>query len=186
MPKIVTGLSIIITSAVLYSSYTTQQTVSSIGTEIREIKSEVASLRKEIQVIKTSEVVNLSNKETECLTKNVMHEAGVEPFEGKIAVAQVTYNRLKTGRWGSDICKVVFAKSQFSWTLEKKKKTVTPKGKLWVESKKAVAEFKQGGRIPELKDAKFYHTDYIKTPKWVDPNKKVEKVGQHIFYVAAK
>ena len=32
----------------------------------------------------------------ECLAKNIYYEAGGEPFEGKVAVAQVTLNRAES------------------------------------------------------------------------------------------
>ena len=42
----------------------------------------------------------------ECLARNIYHEAGYEPFEGKVAVAQVTLNRVASGSLPSDVCKV--------------------------------------------------------------------------------
>lgn len=46
-------------------------------------------------------------KELLCLAKNIYYEAGYEPFEGKVAVAQVTINRTENGRFPSTICDVV-------------------------------------------------------------------------------
>ena len=129
----------------------------------------------------TGEKVQLSNKEKDCLARNVFYEAGVEPKEGKIAVAQVTYNRLKEGKWGSNLCNVVYAKAQFSWTLSAKKKWAEPKGELWVESKAAVNDFLKGIRIQQLDSVLHYHADYVR-PKWADEDKAKVKVGQHIFY----
>jgi spore germination cell wall hydrolase CwlJ-like protein len=59
----------------------------------------------------------------DCLARNIYHEAGYEPFEGKVAVAQVTINRAESGKFPSDICQVVYQKNivyekvlcQFSW-----------------------------------------------------------------------
>ena len=61
-----------------------------------------------------------------CLAKNIYHEAATEPFEGKVAVAQVTLNRAESGRFPSDICNVVYQKNvfmdkvicQFSWACD--------------------------------------------------------------------
>lgn len=129
----------------------------------------------------TSEKVKLTDKEKDCLARNVFYEAGVEPKLGKIAVAQVTYNRLKEGKWGNDVCKVVYAKAQFSWTLSAKKKWAEPKGELWAESKMAVNEFLRGMRIEQLDAVLHYHADYVK-PKWAVEDKAKVRVGQHIFY----
>lgn len=133
-----------------------------------------------------TEKVKVSVKEQDCLAKNIFYEAGIESRIGKIAVAQVTHNRLKTGQWGSTICKVVYARSQFSWTLDKKKRNATPKGSLWLESQEVAKEFLVGIRLKSLDSSKFYHTAYIKTPKWVDSTKKIQTIGQHIFYTSAK
>ena len=129
----------------------------------------------------TSEKVQLTDKEKDCLARNVFYEAGIEPKVGKIAVAQVTYNRLKEGKWGNDVCKVVYARAQFSWTLSAKKKWAQPTGELWAESKLAVNEFLKGIRIEQLDAVLHYHADYV-NPKWAVEDKVKVKVGQHIFY----
>ncbi|SHJ49163.1 cell wall hydrolase [Parasporobacterium paucivorans] len=41
-------------------------------------------------------------------------EAGSEPYDGKLAVANVVLNRLNSGRYGSTISSVVYASGQFS------------------------------------------------------------------------
>ena len=65
-------------------------------------------------------------KQLECLTRNIYWEAASEPFEGKVAVAQVTMNRVASGRFAPDVCGVVYQKNvfydrvvcQFSWYCE--------------------------------------------------------------------
>ena len=56
------------------------------------------------KVVKTKERVKLSKQEFECMARNVYHEAGVENNAGKIAVAQVTLNRVKSKKWGKGVC----------------------------------------------------------------------------------
>lgn len=149
---------------------------------------EIASVHDDVQEIKqflihTNERMKYTSAEADCLAKNIYHEAGVEPIEGKFAVAQVTINRLKTKRWGKDICSVVHAKAQFSWTLSKKKVKEQPKGQLWAESKLVAKRvLAQGIRVPSLQDATYYHTDYIKPPAWSRSVAKIQQIGQHIFY----
>jgi spore germination cell wall hydrolase CwlJ-like protein len=151
---------------------------------------EIAAVHDDVQdikqfLIKTNDRIRYTSAEAECLAKNIYHEAGVEPTEGKYAVAQVTINRLKSGRWGKDICSVVYAKSQFSWTLYKKRRVEQPKGPLWEESK-AVARsvLDRGVRVPSLSNSMLYHADYIKPPVWTRTRTvaKIQQVGQHIFY----
>jgi len=98
-------------------------------------------------------------------------------------VAQVTLNRLKSGRWGNDICSVVYSKAQFSWTL--KKKLEKPSGTAWADSQWIAHRVLHGDRVHPLKDAMYYHADYV-SPKWQDPVAKIQQVGQHIFYTKAK
>lgn len=51
--------------------------------------------------------INLSSKDVDCLAKNIYYEAGGESEEGKVAVAMVTINRVRDGRFGKTICSVV-------------------------------------------------------------------------------
>jgi spore germination cell wall hydrolase CwlJ-like protein len=51
--------------------------------------------------------INVSSKDVDCLAKNIYYEAGSEPEEGKVAVAMVTINRVRDGRFGKSVCSVV-------------------------------------------------------------------------------
>lgn len=51
--------------------------------------------------------INLSSKDIDCLAKNIYYEAGSESEEGKVAVAMVTINRVRDGRFGKTVCAVV-------------------------------------------------------------------------------
>ena len=124
-----------------------------------------------------------------CLAKNVYHEAGSEPFEGKVAVAQVTINRAESSQFPGDICKVVYQKNivyekvfcQFSWYCENPGASLKPmNGPVYTESMEVAKKvLLEGFRLPDLKNALYFHGDYVQ-PGW---NKKpVAKIGHHIFY----
>ena len=51
--------------------------------------------------------INITSKDIDCLAKNIYYEAGGEPEEGKVAVAMVTINRVRDGRFGKTVCAVV-------------------------------------------------------------------------------
>lgn len=136
------------------------------------------------EIIQTRDTVKYTPKERDCLTKNIYYEAGVEHTNGKYAVAHVTINRLKTGQWGNDICAVVYAKKQFSWTLQKK--LPKPDPKLWAEAREVAVNVLNGARVSGLTNSLFYHAIYIKDPKWVDIRHEVGQIGNHIFYNRAK
>ena len=133
--------------------------------------------------VKQVDPISITDKNFKCLAKNIYYEAGVEDWHGKIAVAQVTLQRKNLGKWGKTMCDVVYAKGQFSWTLDKKKAHVIPNGPLWEASEKAARDFLAGYRIKDLA-ADHYHGDYIKEPKWAKKMKKQTKIGRHIFYAA--
>lgn len=124
--------------------------------------------------------ITISKKDKVCLEENVFEEAGVEPYSGKLAVAQVTFNRLKTGRWGDSVCEVVHAPRQFSWT-NKPHKHKARKGRLWVKSELAVDDFIGGARVKKVRHALYYHADYV-TPDWANKKYQIARIGQHKFY----
>jgi spore germination cell wall hydrolase CwlJ-like protein len=127
-------------------------------------------------------------KQLDCLTRNIYWEAASEPFEGKVAVAQVTMNRVEDGRFGDSVCGVIYQKNvfyekvvcQFSWVCETTHKVRPIHQPLWKESelvaKKVLLE---NFRLPGLKEAIYYHADYV-NPGWKKP--KIDQIGRHIFY----
>jgi N-acetylmuramoyl-L-alanine amidase len=54
-------------------------------------------------------------QELRCLELNIHFEASGEPSKGKIAVGQVTMNRVKSGKFPDTVCGVVRQPYQFSW-----------------------------------------------------------------------
>ena len=124
----------------------------------------------------------------DCLARNIYHEAGGEPFEGKVAVAQVTINRAESGQFPSDICGVVYQKNvvyekvlcQFSWYCQGPSAMKPMNGPIYTESMEVAKKvLLEGFRLPDLKNALYFHGDYIK-PGW--GKKPVAKIGRHIFY----
>lgn len=116
-----------------------------------------------------------------CMAKNIYHEAGIESYKGKLAVGTVTMNRLDTGRWGSSVCSVVFARAQFSWTLDARLVNEQPAGVLWESSKEAAFEILSGLRVEALQHSLHYHATYVQ-PWWSASKKQVKQVGRHVFY----
>lgn len=122
-----------------------------------------------------------------CLAKNIYFEAGSEPFEGKVAVAQVTLNRTNSGKFPNDICQVVYQKTkidekvvcQFSWHCENG--PVVRSKEKYVESMEVAKKvLLENFRLSSLNKALYFHADYIKKPNWGKP--VITKIGRHIFY----
>ena len=123
----------------------------------------------------------LTQEDIECLAKNIYYEAKFEPYIGKIAVAQVTFNRVLDGRWGDTICKVVYAHKQFSWTLKSRLRNRTPRGERWDNVLHVARLFQHGVRVRGFENVKWYHAEYV-SPQWRHDYNKVNKYGLHIFY----
>ena len=127
-------------------------------------------------------------KQLECLTRNIYWESATEPFEGKVAVAQVTINRVNSGKFAPDICGVVYQKNvvydkvicQFSWNCDGASKVKPIYPAHWKESEEVAKKvLLEGFRLPSMKNALYFHADYVK-PQWGKP--QVGKFGRHIFY----
>jgi spore germination cell wall hydrolase CwlJ-like protein len=132
--------------------------------------------------------VKEKTKQLDCLTRNIYWEAATESFEGKVAVAQVTINRAANGNFGNDICGVVYQKDrilqsvvcQFSWVCEHNFQTKPVMPRYYSESEEVAKKVLfEDFRLPDLKQAMYYHADYIK-PGW--KKAKVAHIGHHIFY----
>lgn len=135
-------------------------------------------------VIQVKEHIKYTKNDLDCLTKNIYYEAGVESKSGKFAVAHVTINRLKTGHWGDSICKVVYARKQFSWTLAQKLPRLD--GQLWAESEDVARKVLAGHRVRGLTKSLYYHAIYIRDPNWADPQHEAGQIGNHVFYNQAR
>ena len=145
---------------------------------------------KENQITSSKDIVSIRDRERQldCLARNIYHEAAGEPFEGKVAVAQVTMNRAESGKFPGDVCAVVYQKNvfmervvcQFSWYCENGGKPPIRSPAMYNESyavaKKVLLE---NFRLDILKSAMYYHADYV-NPNW--KKQKIGKIGRHIFY----
>jgi spore germination cell wall hydrolase CwlJ-like protein len=137
----------------------------------------------------SQQVSDQYNQEVQCLAENIYYESAHEPYEGKLGVAQVTMNRVHSGKFPSTVCGVVRQKDkingyivcQFSWFCNTINKNLLNKYE-WEESlfiaHKALSE-------PYLHDALYrnnalyYHAVYIH-PGW--RLTVVKQIGNHIFY----
>lgn len=127
----------------------------------------------------------VTDKELDCLARNIFFESGTENELGKYAVGQVTINRLKNGYWGQNLCEVVYYKGQFSWTKSRRLKTARVEGQNWEDSYRVAEAMIKGIRVRDLETALFYHADYV-NPFWKLEKSQVAQVGRHIFYERAE
>ncbi|WP_339276566.1 cell wall hydrolase [Paenibacillus sp. FSL W8-0426] len=120
----------------------------------------------------------VSDKELFLLQKIVMAEAEGEPYEGKVAVANVVLNRLRSANFPDTIHKVIYQKSQFSPVANGRLDRVTPNE----ECVRAVNAALNGTK--EVPDNTYYFlsltlADDLTVAK---SQKKVKTIGNHTFY----
>lgn len=129
-------------------------------------------------------------KNLQCLAINIYREAGYEPFEGKVAVAQVTMNRVASNQFPNEICDVVYQKNrftekvvcQFSWYCDSKHRNRPVNDQAYNEAYEvAKMVLLENFRLESIKEAMYYHADYV-NPNW--KKKRITKIGRHIFYRA--
>lgn len=126
------------------------------------------------------------SKQVECLAKNIYYESATEPYEGKLAVAQVTINRTNNRNFPSDFCSVVYQRDdkvcQFSWTCMQAY-AKHPDEYIWEECMHiASMAMKKTALHKELafSNALYYHATYV-TPGWKNL-RAVKRIGSHVFY----
>ena len=127
-------------------------------------------------------------KQVDCLTENILFEAGKESKQGQVAVALVTLNRVASGNYANDICGVVHQKTngmcQFSWVCEdtmRSKRLTMLHSSLYNEIRSvAINVIMNYETMKDItKGATYYHADYV-NPNWGLP--KTIQIGRHIFY----
>jgi spore germination cell wall hydrolase CwlJ-like protein len=126
--------------------------------------------------------------ELRCLALNVYWEARSEPRISKIAVAQVTLNRVADPAFPDSICAVVRQgggedrhRCQFSWFCDGKKDEPED-APAWQEAQD-VAYLALLQWVPDpTGGAKWYHADYVK-PNWSRDLLPMTRIGRHIYYV---
>lgn len=127
---------------------------------------------------------------TKCLTDNIYYESAFEPYEGRLAVAQVTLNRAGTP---ANVCKVVYFKkvnkvtgkkeAAFSWTLGKKWKAKGMNKKRYREcymlARAVLTKHVHSAMIDS--SVKYYHrADMV--ARWDENYTMVAQIGDHVFF----
>jgi len=147
-----------------------------------------------VDVVITSEpeaVSKVSEKQVECLAKNMYFEARSEPEAGIKAVGFVTMNRVQDSRFPTSICDVVYQRTanvcQFSWVCIYGRNPLIRNQELFARIKEMAREIAthhpHNTHYDPSQGSLFFHATYIK-PAW-KLNKKV-RIGQHIFYSRKK
>ena len=143
---------------------------------------------------KTTVVPMVNSEELECMSKNIYFEAAMESTAGKLAVAQVTMNRVRSSWYPNTVCSVVKQgrhyesgfpvrdRCQFSWYCDGKHDTPSM-GKMWGGSQKVAIYVLENALLLDITDgATHYHADYIENPRWAIARHRTMQIDTHIFY----
>jgi len=122
--------------------------------------------------------VDQIDPETECMAKVVHHEAGNQPLQGQLAVAEVIVNRTRSGRFPSTPCAVANQRGQFFQTESYQ----VPKTSERWRTAVAVARLAQAGEwTPVAPGALFFHAAYSRND-WSHRRTLVTRIADQIFY----
>lgn len=149
------------------------------------LTNQVDSMTKEMTFLRLSyEDKQKVMRDVDCLAKNIYFEAASEPRAGKIAVAEVTMNRVKSRQFPRTVCGVVYQKTkgtcQFSWVCEDKK--AIRNRNMWRESLQIAENILISKRTYGIiGNAMYFHADYV-DPAWSNQKILVKQIGNHIFY----
>jgi spore germination cell wall hydrolase CwlJ-like protein len=131
----------------------------------------------------------VNETERDCLRRAVYYEARGEPVAGQIAVAQVVLNRVKLGRWGSSICRVIHQgvnrgkQCQFSFAC--RSWLAPPRGAAWQQAMWVADEvLGDGAWLREMSEATHFHRHDL-APAWRRALKEIGRIGAHVFYAEA-
>lgn len=130
------------------------------------------------------EVIDTRFREREILTLalNIYHEARGSTYEDKVAVAEVTMNRVRSPKYPNTVYDVVYQYKQFSWTLFNKR--TEPKEYLaWVECQKiALAVYDRKKPIIVDENVLHYvHNKIVDKIIWARSFKNRKRIGAHVY-----
>ena len=184
----------------------------SIMTEKQEQAYYPIAIPESVTVVETVEQVEIDVDEMHCLAKNIYFEARGESTKGKIAVANVTMNRVDSPKYPNTICGVVYQakyskwwqqhngslvpirnQCQFSWYCDGKTDALyltnakgdVIKGNMqaWTDSLQ-IAEDSIRGNITDITlGATHYFNPDLADPYWAYHYTKLTEIESHDFYI---
>lgn len=173
-------LSLLLLSSALASAATEAEVKAEVSYKDQIVQQAEQFIERTVNLIATP---FLSDKDVECLARNIFYESGGEPLEGKVAVGIVTINRSQDSRFPSTICGVVHQRTTVS--VPKKvvevrtvktgmftpPKQVTEVSTTWVQ--KVVYQFSWVGQ----RNIKIKPDD----PRWIESRQVAEELARGGF-----
>jgi N-acetylmuramoyl-L-alanine amidase len=119
--------------------------------------------------------VTVSGEELDLLARVVQAEAGGEPFEGKVAVAAVVFNRVRSSKYPNSVWEVLHQPGQFTPVAQG---TVPKKADASCAEavKRALA-----GEDPTGGALYFYNPNTTQAPEFWATRQVIKRIGNHNF-----
>jgi len=115
-----------------------------------------------------------------CYAQGVYHE-GSHNIQERIGIINVIRNRVRDGRWGNDVCSVVYASGQFIGVTDESHLPVNERA--YLETKLLVIDTIIHNKYANpVANALYFHDDSIPPKKaWFGKRKKTH-IGRMVFY----
>ena len=125
--------------------------------------------------------INQLEMNVNCYAQAEYHEVKPRTREEKVGVLNVIRNRVRNGRWGRDVCSVVYASGQFIGVTDESHLPVNERA--YLETKLLVIDtIVFNKHTNPVADALYFHDDSIPPKKeWFGKRKKTH-IGRMVFY----
>jgi spore germination cell wall hydrolase CwlJ-like protein len=124
--------------------------------------------------------INQLEMNVNCYAQAVYHEVNTQSLEEKVGVINVIRNRVKSNRWGRDVCDVVYANGQFSVKGENHHPV---DNKTYLQTKLLVLDtIVFNKHTNPVANALYFHDDSIPPKETWYGKRKIIHIGRMVFY----
>lgn len=124
--------------------------------------------------------INSLEADIACYSSAVYAEVNTRSLEEKVGVINVIRNRLKSGRWGNDVCSVVYSSGQFA-VQDARQHPVDKKA--YLKTKLLVLDTVVFNKYANpVANSLYFHDDSMKEKHSWYGHKKIIKIGKMVFY----
>ena len=179
---------------VVYQAHRVGSLQVSILDQTAEIKEAVVETNEIVKEIRLHNTPYDLNNDYHCLASNIYWEARNQPLLGRLAVAQVTQNRVDNERYPDTICNVVkqtkfypsgridLHSCQFSWYCDGVSDIpLEHELDVYEEAFYMAVDFIENRPIDVTEGSTHYHNTKV-SPSWSLVLDKVVQIEEHIFY----
>ena len=162
--------------------------------DLGEVKEAVVETNEIVKEIRLHNIPYDLNNDYHCLASNIYWEARNQPLLGKVAVAQVVFNRVDHNRYPDTICNVVkqtkfypsgridLHSCQFSWYCDgQSDEPVETWGFSYEDAFYLAVDFIEERPLDITEGSTHYHSTKV-NPTWSKALDKIVQIEEHIFY----